>query len=76
MRNTKNPASDNNEQQTDTETEAGIGYMVDNPTTRALPTNEQHAVKFLVRKMLWDQQEKVNPAILGIGKEGNMEVKD
>lgn len=56
--------------------EAGLDYTVNSSTDRFLQLGDKRTVNYLVHRMLWDQQEKVDLDDLIVSSHGTMEVQD
>lgn len=55
--------------------EAGLDYTVYAPT-KPLKAGNQQTINYLVHRMLWDQQDKIDLDDLDIGTAGTVDVED
>ena len=55
--------------------EAGLNYTTDS-ADESLTNANKRVVNYLVHRMLWEQQEKIDLDDLGWGPSGNMRVED
>lgn len=56
--------------------EDGLDYTVNESADSSLKPGDKRTVNYLVHRMVWDQQEKVDLDDRAISKDGTMEVQD
>lgn len=56
--------------------EDGLDYTVNESTDSSLKPGDKRTVNYLVHRMIWDQQEKLDVDDRAISKDGTMEVQD
>lgn len=56
--------------------EDALDYTVNQSTDSSLKPGDKRTVNYLVHRMIWDQQEKIDIDDRAISKDGTMEVQD
>jgi len=56
--------------------EAGLDYTVNNTLLASLKSGDKRTANYLIHRMLWDQQEKLDLDDIAISQDGTMEVQD
>jgi hypothetical protein len=56
--------------------EAGLDYTVNHSLAESLKVGDKRTANYLIHRMLWDQQEKLDLDDIATSQDGTMEVQD
>lgn len=56
--------------------EAGLDYTVNHSLAQSLKSGDKRTANYLIHRMLWDQQEKLDLDDIATSQDGTMEVQD